>query len=247
VRRASLRGRGSSSSTWLHERSCSQSERAARGSEGRREAARDAPRSEAERRCRVGRGWWWRAFARSPPRHRPRRRATASVSRRARGWAGPFGSASAPCEEDSGAARARRRRIAASSVRPNGSSAEYAGRACASCSPHSRTLVEAAPASAPPMSSPCARRKMRWRPRAPRAALRRRPSAARRAGTQPPGLRPSQLDHLHRADAMRSAPKKCAAARAESSSGPSPSGVGARRGPWRQHPARAVKPASPRP
>ena len=48
---------------------------------------------------------------------------------------------------------------------------------------------------------------MRCRPRAPRAALRRRPSAARRAGTQPPGLRPSQLDHLHRADAMRSAPR----------------------------------------
>ena len=127
--------------------------------EGRREAARDAPRSEAERRRRVGGWWWWRALARSPPRHRPCRRATASVSRRGRGWAGPVGSASAPCEEDSGAARARRRRIAASSARPDGSSVKHAGRACASCSPHSRTSVEAAPVSAPPMSSPCARRK----------------------------------------------------------------------------------------
>jgi hypothetical protein len=96
--------------------------------------------------------------------------------------------------------------------------------------------------------SPCARSKLRCRPPAPRAALPHgRPAAADpRAVVRPPVLRPSQLDHLHRAAAMRPDPKK-RVARAEAAPGRRHRVKGLSKDPSRQDPARAVKPASPRP
>jgi hypothetical protein len=83
------------------------------------------------------------------------------------------------------------------------------------------------------LSNPCTRRKLQCRPPAPRAALPHgRPAAAApQASARPPVLRPSQLDHPHRAAAMRpkSQPQEARSTRG-GSAGPSPSGEGALKG-----------------